>query len=177
MGRPVLLSKIGGPGAASARMPRRWATCGSSGPGFSSMSPQVRRLPRPVKGTLRELRIVGHSWVCMVFVDSAINPQRTQVVEDVPSAHWSAQLCCLADLERLARSMGEVAGEDGAISLHVVEVPRFSEAGGRWRWPFSEIAESLPKKGRVWPRDFATGQKSFVKVYDFGLRPFSPGYF
>ncbi len=66
----------------------------------------------------------------MVFVDQAMNPQRTQVVEDVPSAHWSAQLCCLAHSEGLTRSMGEVAGEDCAMSLHVVEVHRFRRPGG-----------------------------------------------
>ncbi len=130
MGRPVLLSKIDGPGAASARMPRRWAVSGSSGPGFSSISPQVRRLPRPVKGTIRESRIVGHLWVCMVFVDIAMNPQRTQVVEDWPSAHWSAQLCCLAHSEGFARSVGEVVGEGCLISLQVVEVQRFLRPGG-----------------------------------------------
>jgi hypothetical protein len=173
MGRPVLLSKIGGPGAASARMPRRWATSGSSGPGFSSMSPHVKRLPRPVKGTLQELRIVGQMCAFMFFVDSAMNPQRKHVVEDGPSAHWSAQLCCLAHSEGLAKSIGEVAGEGPACGGGA----QVSEAGGRWWWPLPEVAESLKKWGRVWPWDFALWQKSFIKVDCFGLRPFSLSYF
>ncbi len=117
MGRPVLLSKIGGPKAASAKIPRKWATSGSSGPGFSPKAPHVRRMPRPVKGTLLELRIVGQMWASMVCVDSAMNPQRTHVVEDGPSAHWSVQLCCLAQSEGFARLIREEACEG---CLHVV---------------------------------------------------------
>ncbi len=111
-GNPVLLSRSGGPGAASARMPRRWATSGSTGPGFSSMSPHVRRLPLPVKGAWRELRIVGQLWVSMVSVNSAMKPQREQVAEDGPVIHWSVQLCCLAQSE----GVGEVVGESRCIS-------------------------------------------------------------
>ena len=49
-GIPVLLSRMGEPGAASARMPSRAVgsiPIGVTGPGFGSTSPHVRSDPRP----------------------------------------------------------------------------------------------------------------------------------
>ncbi len=69
----------------------------------------------------------------MVSVDSALNPQRTQVVEEWPFVHWSVQLCCLAQSVGFVRTIGEGAGEGCVRSLHVVEVHRFlrpREGGG-----------------------------------------------
>ncbi len=44
-------------------------------------------------------------------------------------AHLSAQLCCLAHSEGLAKSIEEVADEGCARSLHVEEVHRFLRPG------------------------------------------------
>jgi len=79
-GRPVLLlirTGGSGPGAASAKIPRRasgrfvpgvWRVpcsgTGYCGPGFCSMSPQVRRDPRPWSVGLSAVRVSGHVRMC-----------------------------------------------------------------------------------------------------------------
>jgi hypothetical protein len=100
-GSPVLLSRRGrgGPGAASARIPASdmmfSVRCGGSccGPGFCSISPQVRSDPRPECGGLSAEDVSEHERMCWLSacVQGGLKdiPQRVHVASLPKEDSWA----------------------------------------------------------------------------------------